>query len=291
MRVLILPNLDKPRGAACTLQLIDILREAGIEPLLTTDTGVHFPSAPATLLPLQEAVTGCDFIVAVGGDGTILHAAKYAIEADKPLLGVNVGRLGFLSALEYGELAGIKRLCTGEYTEERRMLLSCTHRSAQGDTEYLALNDAVIANGAVSRMVELTVTCDGQEMTRFLGDGVILSTPTGSTAYALSAGGPVIEPSVSSLALTPICPHSLLNRTVIFRDDRTLTLYGKGTGGALYLTVDGEPGPKLEEEDRIIVKKSEKTLRLIRFKDISFYAVLRQKLMGGTGEEGGSPKA
>lgn len=289
MRVLVMPNLDKKNAVSCTRAVIDKLHSLDVA--VTLDERFREPvGSGALFLPFAEAVGGCDFIVAIGGDGTILHSSKHAVEFDKPLLGVNVGRLGFMAGLEMPELDRLSGLVDGSFREERRMMLDCFHYAGGAVSRYLALNDVVVTNGSLSRMIDLDVDCDGSHAMYYRADGVILSTPTGSTAYALSAGGPMIEPGVSCICLTPICPHSLLMRTVIFSDDKTVTVRpGPRNRASVYLTIDGEQGAKLNSGDRLEVRRSEKQLRLISLKSTGFYQILSNKFKLHWTEDDGKP--
>ncbi len=176
------------------------------------------------------------------------------------------------------ELSPLKKLVDKSYKIENRMLLKCMHYSKDQVHEYLALNDIVVSNGALSRIIDLDVSCGGNHIVSYRADGIIFSTPTGSTAYALSAGGPIIEPSLNSISLTPICPHSLVARTVIFSYEKVLSVCeSKLNLHPIYITIDGDQGEKLEKGDKIEIMCSEKTVRLISLNHNSFYEVLNQK--------------
>lgn len=279
MNVLLMPNPEKPNAVSCTRRIAGELIQAGMAPLLDT----RF----RPLVGLEEAVeytafsdglARCDLVIAVGGDGTILHAAKHAVGQNKLLLGINVGRLGFMAGLEPGELALLRRLPEQKYTVDERMMLDCIHISDGAKSEYAALNDIVISNGSLSRMVDLDVFCNDRSVMSYRADGIIFATPTGSTAYALSAGGPIVEPSMESIVLTPICPHSLVTRTVIFSADKVLRVSPSLLNqNPVYLTVDGAQGAKLQSQDRLYIRRSEKKVRLISFKDTNFYETLSRK--------------
>lgn len=278
MRALIMPNLDKSGAALCVGRILDMLSDIGIAAVFDVRYEGCFPAGKSEYTDFFSALASCDIVIAVGGDGTMLHSAKHAVDADKPLLGINIGRLGFMAGLESDELNELSRLVSGDYRTTQRMLLSCKHKRGGNITEYLALNDIVLSNGALSRMVELDVTCDGRPISRFRADGVIFSTPTGSTAYALSAGGPIVAPAVSCIGLTPICPHSLLNRTVMFGSESVLTVCNSPENRhPVYLTADGEEAVLMHADDIVEVSRSVKTLNLIRLNDKSFYEVLSEK--------------
>lgn len=279
MKVLLMPNMDKKSAKECCERVIDEFKKLDVDVLISDRYKGELLGINTVYTEFYKALDECDILIAVGGDGTILHSAKHAVEAGKPLLGINVGRLGFMAGLEEFELPLLAKLKSGEYTIQERMLLCCTHfKSGEPPITYTALNDFVISNGALSRMVELDVACDGKHMTSTRADGLIFSTPTGSTAYALSAGGPVVSPTINCIALTPICPHSLLNRTVIFKDTNVLTVTcSPKNRHAVYLTADGNDGATLSVGECVEVKKSEKTVKLISLSDKSFYHILSDK--------------
>lgn len=279
MKILLMPNMDKPNARECSKQVIKRLCELEIEVLVCDRYANSLAGENVMFLEFFKALDDCDILITVGGDGTILHSTKHAVEVNKPLLGINVGRLGFMAGLEEFELSSLSRLKSGDFTVQERMLLSCIHYRQDGEiTIYTALNDLVVSNGALSRMIELEVSCGGKPLTSTRADGLIFSTPTGSTAYALSAGGPVISPVVNCISLTPICPHSLFNRTVIFKDTDILTVRcAKGNRHTVYLTADGEDGAILNEGEYVEVKRSEKKAKLISLSDKSFYEILGDK--------------
>lgn len=278
MKALIMPNMDKINALECTLSVISKLKKYQIYscadkrfiPILNTPI-VEYGE-------FYDLISTVDIIIAIGGDGTILHSAKHAVEFDKPLLGINVGRLGFMAGLEMNELSLLSRLVGQDYSVENRMLLRCLHHSRTGTSTHLALNDVVISNGALSRIVDIDVKCDDKFVSSFRADGIIFSTPTGSTAYALSAGGPVIDPSFNGISLTPICPHSLVARTVIFSHDKKISAYASKLNiHPIYITIDGEQGTVLNNEDVIEITRSRKALRLVSLNDKSFYEMLNNK--------------
>ncbi len=280
MKAMVIPNLDKVNAKECTKRVILELNSLSIDVLLNDRHAEELSGVKACLVDFYKGIKSCDVVIAIGGDGTIIHAAKHAVEEDKPLLGINVGRLGFMAGLEMSELSQLVGLKNKSYSIEKRMLLECIHKTEDKENTYLALNDVVVSNGALSRIIELDISCDDKQIITYRADGIILSTPTGSTAYALSAGGPVIEPSINCISLTPICPHSLASRTVIFKKNSQITVKGSALNlHPIYITVDGEEGVKLKEHELIKVRRSEKTVKLITLKDKSFYEVLSNKFL------------
>lgn len=280
MKAMIIPNLDKRNAKECTQQVISELNSLEIDVLISDRYAGDFEGVNARFVEFFGGIASCDVVIAIGGDGTIIHAAKHAVEVDKPLLGINVGRLGFMAGLEMSELSELSGLKDESYSIEKRMMLECVHVIENEENTYLALNDVVVSNGALSRIVELDISCDGKKIITYRADGIIISTPTGSTAYALSAGGPVIEPSINCISLTPICPHSLLSRTVIFKKNSLLSVKGSPLNlHPIYITVDGVEGAMLKEQDSLSVHQSKKTVKLILLKDRSFYEVLSNKFL------------
>ena len=217
-----------------------------------------------------------DICIVLGGDGTIIHAAKNAAIYNKPVLGINVGRLGFLAGLEIDEIDKLDALFNNKYKIERRMMLEI---STDDKTEY-ALNDVVISKSIPGRIADFKLLLNEKPIVSYRADGIIISTPTGSTAYSLSSGGPVIDPQMHCILATPICSHSLVSRSILFRDDSKLSVYvpsysvEKGS-----ITIDGQYIDKLEYNQNVNIKKADKYALIIRIKDANFYQTLNEKLM------------
>ena len=282
MKIAVIPNLDKKDAEAYMRRIIEILQQNDAEVLLHRKLADRF--AGAVYCADHEAqVAQCDCIIAVGGDGTIIHTAKHASVGKKPILGVNLGRLGFLADVEKDQLELIEKLFTGEYTVRRHMMLEITVHSEEGDRVYRALNDAVIS-GAQSKIFDFGLSVGDSEMHRFRADGLILATPTGSTAYSLSAGGPVVDPEMECILFTPICPHSLFNRSTVFSADKVLKVSADNDyTGEVYLTVDGEPPVRLHGEDTVSVRKSAYYTELILTENRNFYDIVDHKFIHNRG--------
>lgn len=274
MRVAVIAN-SKAEGVALAWDSVcRALRDLGAELLLPPDCAA-FP-APGT----DEVLAACDVAVALGGDGTIIHTAKRAAGYGRAVLGVNCGHLGFMAGLELDELSHLPALIEGRYTEERRMVLDVAVHAAEATRRFTALNEVVISRGALSRMIELQVSNHGEPVVTYHADGVIVATPTGSTAYSLSAGGPIIDPALNALLMTPICPHSLFTRSMIFHEDACLSVTSPSADREeIFLTADSEEGMPVSGRDRIVVSRSPLEARLIKIKPVSFYGVINQKLM------------
>jgi NAD+ kinase len=228
---------------------------------------------------LERELPGASAVVCFGGDGTILHMAKAATRQGVPILGVNIGTMGFMAELESTELHQLKRLAEGDFSIDERMMLDVTvHRDRDIIFHDICLNDAVITKGAVARIVHLSVKCDGVQAMECGGDGVIVATPTGSTAYSLSAGGPIVEPEAHSILITPICAHDMASRCMVASDTRVITVEMTNTSRRnAFLSVDGGKALRMNPGDVITVCKSKLSTKLIRLKDRSFYDVVNMK--------------
>ena len=229
---------------------------------------------------LDRELGNADLVICFGGDGTILHMAKAATRRGLPLLGVNIGTMGFMAELESSEL---KLLAAGKYEIDSRMMLDIT---VQRDREIIfhdiCLNDAVITKGAVARIVHLAVKCDGVQAMECGGDGVIISTPTGSTAYSLSAGGPIVEPEADGIIITPVCSHDVASRCIVASGKRVITVgMTSQSRRSAYLSVDGGKTLRLNMGDVVTIKKSKLETRLVRLNDRSFYDVVNMKFRKG----------
>lgn len=281
-KVIMTPNPYRDKDFATVRRASQILTEAGIDVRLClpfeVDKTYDLPK-DLRFSRLDRELPGADLIICFGGDGTILHMSKTATRAGIPILGVNIGTMGFMAELESTELEELKRLATGDYTIDKRMMLDVTvFRDRDIIFHDICLNDVVITKGAVARIVHLAVECDGVEAMECGGDGVIVATPTGSTAYSLSAGGPIVEPAAHSILVTPICAHDVGSRCMVTSDQRIITV--KLTRNArrnAYLSVDGGKSVRLNMGDVTKIKKSNLETSLVRLKDRSFYDVVNQK--------------
>lgn len=281
-KVIMTPNPYRDKDFQTVRRASQILTEAGIEVRLClpfeVDKSYDLPK-DLRFSRLDREIADADLIICFGGDGTILHMSKTATRAGIPILGVNIGTMGFMAELESGELEQLKRLATGDYTIDKRMMLDVTvFRDRDIIFHDICLNDVVITKGAVARIVHLAVECDGVEAMECGGDGVIVATPTGSTAYSLSAGGPIVEPAAHSILVTPICAHDVGSRCMVASDQRVITV--KLTRNArrnAYLSVDGGKSVRLSMGDVTTIKKSRLETSLVRLNDRSFYDVVNQK--------------
>lgn len=285
MKVVLSPNPYRDKGLRAAQAARKILSGSGVETLiclpfeLEENSRIELPKH-LEYLPLKDGLAQSDVLVCFGGDGTILHAAKDANTYGVPILGVNMGSVGFMAELESGELSQLGKLAQGKYTIEARMMLDVrVERGGRVIFRDVALNDAVVTKGAVARVIDLAVYGDKVLISELAGDGVILSTPTGSTGYAMSAGGPIVEPTAENIIFTPICAHSLHAKAVVLGSERLISVrLGKDSRKSAYLSVDGGRAFKLMAGDRVEVTKAQNSTRLIKLTGRSFYEVLNQKL-------------
>ena len=287
MKIILSSNPYRDRGLRAALEARRILERAGASTVLCLPfqpkrgDRVDLPRQ-VSLFSLERELPGADMLVCFGGDGTILHAARDATLHGVPILGVNMGSMGFMAELERSELAQLEQVARGNYTVEERMMLDvAVLRGEKVISRDLALNDAVISKGSVARVAELEVLADQIQVTALTGDGVIVATPTGSTAYSMSAGGPIVEPTAENMIVTPICPHALSARSVILGRERVVSLkMGRLTRKTAYLSVDGGKAFRLSGGDTVELRVSKSKTRLVRVTGRSFYDILSQKLGG-----------
>lgn len=280
MKALICTNFKKEKSVSVLPDLIHALTEADIIPLMPSNVSELYHSDFVKYADEKAVMENCDVLITVGGDGTILKWGKKAALMGKPLLGINTGRLGFMTALETDDFDKIKALKTGKYHISKRMLMYGDFVLSNGNKRYLALNDIVLSKDSYSKLPEFTVQSNGITVSKIRADGLIFSTPTGSTAYALSAGGPIIEPTVECMELTPLCAHTLLNRPMIFSGNDVITVsYSGYEGSAVSVSVDGDSGIKFSEGELIKITKSDIYLNLIDISGSSFYNSVSSKLM------------
>lgn len=288
MKVVLSPNPYRDKGLRSALAADRILRSAGISTVMCLPFALEKGSRldlpkHVRFMDMQTELQGADMLICFGGDGTILHAAKDANACGVPIMGVNMGSVGYMAELEQGELSLLAKLAEQKYTLECRMMLDVRLiREGKVIHEDLALNDAVVTKGAVARIIDISVYGDEMLITDFAGDGLVMSTPTGSTAYSLSAGGPIVEPTAESIIVTPICAHALHARPIVLSQDRTVTTrLGKLGRKTAYLSVDGGKAVKLSSGDAVEIRKSRATTRLVRLSSRSFYEIMNQKLGNG----------
>jgi len=275
--------ISKPNSPAADLvpKLIEWLNARGIAIRIDEQTGFYAGGVKG--LPREQVPENCDLVIVLGGDGTLLSAARAIGRREIPLFPVNLGGLGFLTAITVEELyPELERALRSEHRIARRKLMNTeVIRGGQVVASFDALNDAVLTKSEIARMIDLDTYVDEQFVCRYKADGLIIATPTGSTAYSLSAGGPIIFPSVPAICLTPICPHMLTNRPVLVPETSVIRVTSRGPDESVYLTIDGQVGIPIREHDVVVCHSSHHSLLLTRPPRMMFFDVLRQKLKWG----------
>lgn len=287
MKIVLSSNPYRDKGLRVALEARRVLEHSGAQTVLCLPfqpkkgDRLDLPrQVPLSLL--DKELPTADLLVCFGGDGTILHAARDATLHGVPILGVNMGSVGFMAELERSELPLLAPLAHGMYTIEERMMLDVkVLRGEKVVSQDMALNDAVISKGSMARVAEMEVFADRVKVTGITGDGVIVATPTGSTAYSMSAGGPIVEPTSKSIVVTPVCAHQLTARAMVLAPERIVTVQlPRGNRKYLYLSVDGGKAVRLSVGDRVDICRSQRFTQLVRLADRSFYQVINQKLGG-----------
>lgn len=280
--VILTPNPYRDRNFQTVRSAIQILKDAGMRPTVClpfdVDKSFELPK-DIRFSRLERELPGADVVVCFGGDGTILHTAKAATKRGLPILGVNIGTMGFMAELESTELHRLAQLASGDYTLDNRMMLDVT---VQRDRDIIfhdiCLNDVAVTKGAIARIVYLSVECDGVQAMTCGGDGVIVATPSGSTAYSLSAGGPIVEPDARNIIITPVCAHDMGSRCVVASDRRVVTVrMVQNARRNAYLSVDGGKALRLNMGDVATIRKSRYETKLVKLNNRSFYDVVNAK--------------
>lgn len=292
MKIVLSSNPYRDKGLRAALEAKQILEQLG------TQTALCLPFKPqrgehlelpqqAQISELEKELPSADMLVCFGGDGTILHAARDALRHQVPILGINMGSVGFMAELERGELQKLKDVVAGKFRIEQRMMLQVkVFRGGKLLHEEFALNDAVISKGSMARVAEVEVLADQVQAAAITGDGVIVSTPTGSTAYSMSAGGPIVEPTSQCIIVTPVCAHQLTVRSMVLAPERTVTVrLPKGSRKQLYLAVDGGKAVRIGTGERVEISRAECTTKLVVLQNHNFYQLLHQKLGGSHREK------
>lgn len=284
-RILVCTNYDKDRDLTFTMEVLDYLRKRGAE------AKAFFPLTPAEALPVDMPddalcpnpgtyIRGADLLLCLGGDGTMLHNSKLAAQNGVPMLGINLGHMGFITELEKEDVERLSDVLEGRYTVENRMMLDYeVFRDGQCIRSGFGLNEAVVARQSPAHSIHLTAYGDEQTISDYSGDGIIIATPTGSTAYSMAAGGPIVEPTAENLLLTPMCAHSLTAKPYVLAGDRhTSVKLVRGDCDEALLLVDGEDCFTLKTGDLVYVRKSSYVTKLIKLRSLSFYDIVRNKL-------------
>ena len=287
-KIVLCPNPHRDRGMIATKRAIEILEGLGFRtvvcsPFKDQDNTLF---CGLTVRPLSHEIRSADMMITFGGDGTILHLAKTAALNRVPVLGINMGSLGFIAELEAGELDMLAKIQNWDFATEDRIMLDVTvMRDGKQIYQNLGLNEAVVRSGPISHAIHLSVSSDGHHLANISGDGVIVATPTGSTAYALSAGGPVLEPTTEAMVVCPICTHKVRFAAYVLSPNHTLTVEPFRNGRKpFYLCVDESRAFSLRQGDQIIIRKSAHVTTLVRLAEKSFYEVFARKMLPGGNE-------
>jgi NAD+ kinase len=272
---------NSPAAQELVPRMLDWLRERGIAVSIDEQTALY--AGTATGLAREEVTAHCDLVIVLGGDGTLLSAARALGRREVPVFPVNLGGLGFLTAITVDEVfPELERALRGEHrVAKRRLMTAEVLRDGEVVASFDALNDAVLTKSSIARMIDLDTFVDDQFVCAYKADGLIIATPTGSTAYSLSAGGPIIYPSVPAICLTPICPHMLTNRPVLVPETSVIRVTSRGPDESVYLTIDGQVGVPIREHDEVVCHSSHHSLLLTRPPKMMFFDVLREKLKWG----------
>ena len=264
-------------------QVLGHLRKRGITVLASVTADAERKLVGATHVDEQELAARADLVVAIGGDGTLLHAARHVAARDVPLVGINRGRLGFLTdVLPEQMLDAVDAILSGDYLAERRLMLAARLKDNAPGQALFALNDIVLQKGDTGRLVDFTTEVDATYVNTHRGDGLIVATPTGSTAYALSCGGPIIQPNVDALVIVPICPHTLSDRPLVLPSTSTIRVTLDNAGGSpAHVVCDGEPLGRMAAGDTLTVSLAKQAVTLLHPRDYNYYELLRSKLNWG----------
>ncbi len=277
-KAFIFANLTRPNVFPCAEKLVSLLAKNKIETYMVPGAKEFLNSENVIYSEPENALSDVDIVFIVGGDGTILRAAKHAIKYDKPIIGINAGRLGFLSDIESESISMVEKLIKEGCTVEKRNVLDVEN----GDKCALAINDVFVSKTEPGKTAELFVECNGHEVCRYRADGIVISTPDGSTAYSMSAGGPVLDTNLNAIIMTPVCPHSLISCSVVFSPERLITVGSSFSGGEknLDVVVDGEKVFTIKKGEKLFVKSSDKFIKFVNLSGRGFYEVLNQKIIG-----------
>ncbi len=281
MIISVLPNLSNNGVEALARKVFNTLNDLDTQIYVSNEYKDNFRDCRVRFADPLNLVKLCDVAIAIGGDGTTLNAAKKAAKLNKHILGINAGRLGFMSGLEKDELNLLERVVNGDYEiDERLMLKADVVCNGEIISTHHCLNDFVISRGFFARLIDIDITCDNRNVMNMRADGIIISTPTGSTAYSMAAGGPVVSPEASCITATPICSHSLIDRSFIFSTDKELVVKaGNDLNNPPVMTVDGQEAIDIDQDCEIRISKSDMVTKLIKLKPENFYEILSKKII------------
>jgi NAD+ kinase len=278
-RVGLVANPDKPAGAPLIRRAAELAHAAGREFIAEARAAQMADLAGSRCKGVKELAAQTDLILVLGGDGTMLGVSRLLAGANVPILGINIGGLGFLTEVSLTQMEeALASIWRGEYDIDERTLIRAQGSASGNVFDQLALNDFVISRGTASRLIELEVVVDGETLTHYRADGLIICTPTGSTAYSLAAGGAVLSPNTQALTITPVCPHTLSNRSVIVAMDSVIEVKNLSERLEVFLSADGQVQLPLTLDDVVTIQRAQETIRLVRLPGSSFFKTLRNKL-------------
>ncbi len=279
MKAVLYPNFQKKNALGCARDVCDVLKQYGIQVSVSSEYISEFADKTFVLFEdINEAVKNSDIVIAIGGDGTILRCAKFLIGTDTKLLGINTGTLGFMAGLEADQLDKLSQLKAGKFEISERMTIDVVIHEKGKDTVFTALNEVSARSGSF-RICDFEVYSNDYLVGKYRADGVLFSTPSGSTAYALSAGGPVIEPDLECIEMTLICPHSLFSRATLFSAERKLKITDRTAGAdSIVISVDGELNKRIGENESIEIMRGRNTLKFVNLIGNSFHESLCRKM-------------
>ncbi len=276
-KVGIMPHIHKKETLRAAGELRRWLEERGLEVSMLREDA-EASDCPELGMEEGDFLRDLDLVISLGGDGAMLRASAFAYRADAPVVGVNLGKKGFLTALEMERMyAGLEEVLQGRYLLQERMLLECWIREGCGGRPLYALNEVVVGKRELQRMIRLEVWINGKYFHYYSGDGVIFSTPTGSTAYSLSAGGPIVEPTLDCIILTPVCSHSLVDRSVIISPQSEIEVLARREKVMPSISVDGREEVELPHGGKVLIRRASRRLKMIKAEGYSFYSLLREK--------------
>lgn len=281
MIISVLPNLSNAGVEQLARDVFNTLNKFDTKIYVSEEYKEIFSDCNVSYTEDVNLINVCDVAVAIGGDGTTLNVAKKAAQLDKHILGINAGRLGFMSGLEKDELSLLERVVYSDYEiDERLMLKADVVKNGEIILSRHCLNDFVISRGFFARLIDINITCDSRNVMNMRADGIIISTPTGSTAYSMAAGGPVVSPEASCIIATPICSHSLVDRSFIFSTDQKLVIKaGNDLNNPPVMTIDGQEAIDISQDCEIHISKSDMITKLIKLKPENFYEILSKKII------------
>ncbi len=281
MKVLLLPNFQKEDCLEIMQSVVAALKKDSFEVYVLVDIKDKINDGDVKSISAEKLCGNIDFAVTIGGDGTIIRAANLLLEYEIPIIGVNLGTLGFLTGIEKDEINLLHKIVQRKYSIEERLVLKVDIENKDGKTSFNAINDVIICKNAFSGIIDIDVNCGGIETAHYRSDGIILSTASGSTAYAMSAGGPIMHPAVKAISLTPICAHSLLSRTIVLPENETITVKTNANldKKTACVVADGLCSQQITESDTITINRYHKNVKFICLEGKNYYSAINQKLM------------